>query len=71
MRSPEEVWGEIEDGFDSVTQWGISDDQRDHAADLIRTRDAEVAEQVRAETRRANTTAVPSRAFVSPWDAEP
>lgn len=51
MRSPEEVWDEIEDGFDSVTQWGISDDQRARVADLIRARDAEVAEQVRAETR--------------------
>lgn len=50
MRSPEEVWDEIEDGFDSVTQWGISDDQRARVADLIRARDAEVAEQVRAET---------------------
>lgn len=46
MRSPEEVWDEIEDGFDSVTQWGISDDQRARVAALIRARDAEV----RAET---------------------
>ena len=42
MRTPEEVWSQIEDSLDSATQWSISDDQRAHAADLIRARDAEV-----------------------------
>lgn len=49
MQTPEEVWSEIEDGFDSVTQWGISDDQRARVAALIRARDAEVRADERAK----------------------
>ena len=49
MQTPEEVWSEIEDGFDSVTQWGISDDQRARVAALIRERDAEVRADERAK----------------------
>lgn len=51
MQTPEEVWSEIEDGFDSVTQWGISDDQRARVAALIRARDAEVRADERAKVR--------------------
>ena len=49
MQTPEEVWSEIEDGFDSVTQWGISDDQRARVAALIREHDAKVAARAWSE----------------------
>ena len=66
MQTPEEVWSEIEDGFDSVTQWGISDDQRARAAALIRARDAEVRADERAKVLAGFT-----EVYALVWDGEP
>lgn len=75
MRTPEEVGLGYLDVVEEMQVRPRSQEVLDRFLALIRARDAEVRADERAkvlaEVWKRNTTAVPSRAFVSPYDAEP